>query len=85
MDRTPDDLALVVLASGFFCWLLAHRLFGDRRLALFALRVLPDFQIRALRIGSRGGGAARGEATIDLSAARDREPPLLLQMFAPAA
>ena len=28
---------LFFLAGGFFCWLLAHRLFGDRRLALFAL------------------------------------------------
>ena len=28
---------LFFLTGGFFCWLLAHRLFGDRRLALFAL------------------------------------------------
>ena len=28
---------LFFLAGGFFCWLLALRLFGDRRLALFAL------------------------------------------------
>ncbi len=28
---------LFFLTGGFFCWLLAHRLFADRRLALFAL------------------------------------------------
>ena len=28
---------LFFLVGGFFCWLLVHRLFGDRRLALFAL------------------------------------------------
>ena len=28
---------LFFLTGGFFCWLLTHRLFGDRRLALFAL------------------------------------------------
>ena len=28
---------LLFLTGGFFCWLLARRLFGDRRLALFAL------------------------------------------------
>ena len=28
---------LFFLAGGFFCWLLAHRMFADRRLALFAL------------------------------------------------
>ena len=28
---------LFFLTGGFFCWLLARRLFGDRRLALFAL------------------------------------------------
>ncbi len=28
---------LFFLTGGFFCWLLANRLFGDRRLALFAL------------------------------------------------
>ena len=28
---------LFFLVGGFFCWLLAHRLFADRRLALFAL------------------------------------------------
>ena len=28
---------LFFLTGGFFCWLLAHRMFADRRLALFAL------------------------------------------------
>ena len=73
----PDDLPMLRRERGWLGWAFRFGRFGvrfDGR--CLARRILPDFPVRALRVGRRwrdeDGGQRREATTIDLSAARRR-------------